>query len=77
MHDRDILFVPDSAAKALWNRIMESAVQSAVGVSIYSGLVYSQWFLPKLTTTTTITGPPVRPRPLNPAANGPGIEGPQ
>ena len=42
VHDRDILYVPDSAAKNLWNRTLESAIQSAVGVSIYSGLVYSQ-----------------------------------
>ncbi len=44
IQDRDILFVPDSAAKNLWNRTMESVVQSAAGVSIYSGLVYSQRF---------------------------------
>jgi len=44
IQDRDILFVPDSAAKNLWNRTMESIVQSAAGVSIYSGLVYSQRF---------------------------------
>ncbi|MDE3150475.1 MAG: polysaccharide biosynthesis/export family protein [Acidobacteriota bacterium] len=42
VRDGDILFVPDSAAKNLWNRTMESVVQSAVGVTIYSGLVYSQ-----------------------------------
>jgi polysaccharide export outer membrane protein len=42
VHDRDILFVPDSAAKNLWNRTMESAIQSAIGVTIYSALVYSQ-----------------------------------
>jgi polysaccharide biosynthesis/export protein len=40
----DILFVPDSAAKNLFNRTIESAIQSAAGVSIYSGLVYSQRF---------------------------------
>ena len=40
----DILFVPDSAAKNLFNRSIESAIQSAAGVSIYSGLVYSQRF---------------------------------
>jgi polysaccharide biosynthesis/export protein len=44
VRDRDILFVPDSAAKNLWNRTMESVVQSAAGVSIYAGLVYSQRF---------------------------------
>jgi polysaccharide export outer membrane protein len=42
--ERDILFVPDSTAKNLWNRTMESVVQSAVGVSIYAGMVYSQRF---------------------------------
>jgi polysaccharide export outer membrane protein len=44
IHDRDIIFVPDSVAKNLWNRTMESVVQSAVGVSIYAGMVYSQRF---------------------------------
>ena len=44
IHDRDILFVPDSMAKNLWNRTMESVIQSAAGVSIYAGLVYSQRF---------------------------------
>ena len=44
IHDRDILFVPDSMAKNMWNRTLESAIQSAVGVSIYAGLVYSQRF---------------------------------
>ena len=42
--DRDILFVPDSMAKNLLNRTMESVIQSAAGVSIYAGLVYSQRF---------------------------------
>lgn len=42
VHDGDILFVPDSFAKNLMNRTLESAVQSTVGVSIYSGLVFSQ-----------------------------------
>ena len=42
--DRDILFIPDSMAKNLLNRTMESAIQSAVGVTIYAGLVYSQRF---------------------------------
>jgi polysaccharide export outer membrane protein len=42
IRDRDILFVPDSMAKNLLNRSLESAIQSAIGVSIYSGLVYSQ-----------------------------------
>jgi polysaccharide export outer membrane protein len=44
IHDRDILFVPDSTAKNLWNRTMESVIQSAAGVSIYAGMVYSQRF---------------------------------
>jgi polysaccharide export outer membrane protein len=74
IHDRDIVFVPDSMAKNLWNKGLEAAIQSAIGVSIYSGLVYSQWFLPKSTSTTA--GSP-KPRSLSPAANGPGIEAPQ
>jgi polysaccharide export outer membrane protein len=44
VRDHDILYVPDSAAKNLWNRTMESAIQSAIGVTIYAGLVYSQRF---------------------------------
>ncbi|MGA2351872.1 MAG: SLBB domain-containing protein [Terracidiphilus sp.] len=44
VHDRDILYVPNSMAKNLWNKFLESAVQSAAGVPIYGGLVYSQWF---------------------------------
>lgn len=42
VQDRDILYVPDSMAKNLLNRTLESAVQSAIGVTIYSALVYSQ-----------------------------------
>ncbi len=42
VEDRDILYVPDSFAKNLANRTMESAIQSAIGVTIYSALVYSQ-----------------------------------
>jgi polysaccharide export outer membrane protein len=42
VEDRDILYVPDSVAKNLLNRTMESAIQSAIGVTIYSALVYSQ-----------------------------------
>ena len=42
IREHDILFVPDSTAKNLFNRTIESAIQSAAGVSIYSGLVYSQ-----------------------------------
>ena len=42
VQDRDIIFVPDSVTKNLVNRTMESAIQSAIGVSIYSALVYSQ-----------------------------------
>ena len=44
VRDRDILFVPDSATKTLMNKSLESAIQSAIGVSIYAGLVYSQRF---------------------------------
>lgn len=44
IQDRDIIFVPDSTVKNLWNRTMESVVQSAAGVSIYAGMVYSQRF---------------------------------
>jgi polysaccharide export outer membrane protein len=77
VRDRDILYVPDSMAKNLLNRAMESAIQSAIGVSIYGSLVYSQWFVPKATTTTAPTRHPVKPRPLYPAANGQGTERPQ
>jgi polysaccharide export outer membrane protein len=42
VRDRDILYVPDSTARNLWNRTVESAIQSAIGVTIYSALVYSQ-----------------------------------
>jgi polysaccharide export outer membrane protein len=41
IQDRDILYVPDSMAKNLWNRTLESAIQSTIGVTIYSALVYS------------------------------------
>ncbi len=42
VHDRDIIYVPESEAKNLVNRTMESAIQSTIGVTIYSALVYSQ-----------------------------------
>ena len=42
IEDRDIIYVPDSLAKNLANRSLEAAIQSTIGVSIYSGLVYSQ-----------------------------------
>ena len=42
IQDRDILYVPDSFSKNLMNRTMESAIQSTIGVGIYSALVYSQ-----------------------------------
>jgi polysaccharide export outer membrane protein len=42
VRDRDILYVPDSTAKNIWNKTVESAIQSAIGVTIYSALVYSQ-----------------------------------
>jgi polysaccharide export outer membrane protein len=51
VHDRDILYVPNSEAKNLWNKTLESAIQSAVGVSIYAGLVFSQWHSTKSTST--------------------------
>jgi polysaccharide export outer membrane protein len=60
VHDRDILFLPDSMAKNLLNRFLESAVQSAAGVPIYGALVYSQWFNRPATTTTTTTTTPRR-----------------
>ncbi len=44
VHDRDILFVPDSATKNLMNKSLEAAIQSVIGVSLYAGLVYSQRF---------------------------------
>ncbi len=42
VQDRDILYVPDSIARNLVNRTLESAIQSTIGVTIYSALVYSQ-----------------------------------
>lgn len=42
VRDHDILYVPDSTAKSLMNKTMESGIQSAIGVTIYSALVYSQ-----------------------------------
>lgn len=42
VEDRDILYVPDSLAKNMLNRTLESAIQSTIGVTIYSALVYSQ-----------------------------------
>jgi len=42
IQDRDILYVPDSFAKNLANRTIESALQSTIGVTVYSALVYSQ-----------------------------------
>jgi hypothetical protein len=42
VHDRDIIYVPDSMAMNLLNRSIESAIQSTIGITIYSGLVYSQ-----------------------------------
>ena len=42
VRDRDIIYVPESTAKNLVNRTMESAIQSTIGVTIYSALVYSQ-----------------------------------
>jgi polysaccharide export outer membrane protein len=42
VEDRDIIYVPDSVAKNLVNRTLESAIQSTIGVTVYSALVYSQ-----------------------------------
>jgi polysaccharide export outer membrane protein len=60
VQDGDILFVPDSMARNIWNKTLESAIQSAIGVSIYGGLVYSQWRVPSTASTsvstTTTTG---------------------
>ena len=53
IHDRDILFVPDSTAKNLVNKAIEAAVQSAVGLPIYGVMVYSQWFNRPASTTST------------------------
>jgi polysaccharide export outer membrane protein len=55
VRDRDILFVPHSTSKDLMNKALESAIQSAVGVSIYAGLVYSQWHSTKTTSTSVAT----------------------
>jgi hypothetical protein len=55
VHDRDILFVPDSTAKDLWNKGLEAAVQSAVGLPIYGVMVYSQWFNRPATSSSTGT----------------------
>jgi polysaccharide export outer membrane protein len=77
VYDRDILYVPDSIAKNLMNRSIESAIQSAIGVTLYGGLVYSQWFLPKSTATTTPTKPLVSPQSQYPSASGQGIDRPQ
>lgn len=65
VHDRDILFVPDSTAKNLLNKALEAAVQSAVGLPIYGVMVYSQWFnRPAASTSTAIPKTPQRPQPL-------------
>jgi polysaccharide export outer membrane protein len=42
IHDRDILYVPDSMAKGMINHAIDAAIQSAIGVGIYSGLVFSE-----------------------------------
>jgi polysaccharide export outer membrane protein len=44
VQDHDILFVPVSMSKNLFDRTLETAIQSVIGVSIYAGLVYSQRF---------------------------------
>ncbi|MFZ1086132.1 MAG: polysaccharide biosynthesis/export family protein [Terracidiphilus sp.] len=55
VHDRDILFVPDSTAKNLLNKALEAAVQSAVGLPIYGVMVYSQWFNRPAAATPTLS----------------------
>jgi polysaccharide export outer membrane protein len=52
VHDRDILYVPNSTAKNLWNKTLDAAIQSVVVDSIYGGLVYSQWHAIKTTSTS-------------------------
>jgi polysaccharide export outer membrane protein len=67
VHDRDILFVPDSTAKNLLNKALESAVQSAVGLPIYGVMVYSQWFNRPAASVTSPSATPVEgPRRLEP-----------
>ncbi len=56
VHDRDILYLPHSTGKDLVNKALEAAVQSAVGLPIYSVLVYSQWFNRPASATTSNTG---------------------
>jgi len=60
VHDRDILFVPDSTARNLLNKALEAAVQSAVGLPIYGVMVYSQWFNRPASTSTSTPSPPRR-----------------
>ena len=50
--DRDILYVPNSTAKNLWNKALDAAIQSVVVDSIYGGLVYSQWHAIKTISTS-------------------------
>jgi polysaccharide export outer membrane protein len=54
VHDRDILYVPHSTAKDLWNKTLEYAIQAAVGDTIYAGLIYSQWHSIKTTSTSVV-----------------------
>ncbi|MGC9157408.1 MAG: SLBB domain-containing protein [Terracidiphilus sp.] len=61
VRDGDILYVPDSAAKNIWNKTMQSAIESAVGVTIYGGLVYSQWFNRSPSTITSPATPSAQP----------------
>jgi polysaccharide export outer membrane protein len=56
VHDRDILYVPDSTAKNLWNKFLEAAVISAAADPIYAGVVYSQWRSVQ-TTSTSVSKP--------------------
>jgi polysaccharide export outer membrane protein len=63
VRDRDILFVPDSMAKNLWNKALEAAVQSAVGLPIYGVMVYSQWFNRSAASASTTVETPSKPDP--------------
>jgi polysaccharide export outer membrane protein len=74
IQDRDILYVPDSLAKNLRTEALQAAIQSTIGLGIYSALVYSQWLIPSAassssSTLSTRTIKPSKPAPLNPAAN--------
>ena len=76
IRDRDILYVPDSLAKTLRNDAMQAAIQSTIGLGIYSTLVYSQWLLPGASAVSTTLNSikstrPSKPVPLAPAEDEP------